>query len=67
MLYCIVCSFVPEYCMIKKDFTECKAWLQAQHPLLFEELYGPAPEEKKGEVNKEGEDKKEEDSKQKKP
>jgi density-regulated protein DRP1 len=53
--------------MIKKDFTECKAWLQAQHPELFEELYGPAPEEKKAEAGKEGEDKKEEESKQKKP
>jgi len=26
--------------MIKKDFTECKAWLKEKEPELFEELYG---------------------------
>jgi hypothetical protein len=46
----------PEYCASdKKDTTECKAWLKAHHPLLYEEVYpelGLGEEEEKKDGDK---------------
>lgn len=45
VIYCRVCGVPPEYCMFdKKDSTECKAWVLANHPDLHDSIYGaPKP------------------------
>lgn len=41
----------PEYCSFgSKDISECKKWLESNHPALFNELYGEK-EEKKADEN----------------
>ncbi|TNV73834.1 hypothetical protein FGO68_gene6770 [Halteria grandinella] len=47
VVYCRVCGVPPEYCMFdKKDSTECKAWVLANHPELHDQIYGaPKPVE----------------------
>ena len=52
------CTLPPEYCSFaNKDLTACKAWLSANEPALFAEVYGEvAPQdESKGEEEKKGE------------
>ena len=47
----------PEYCMHdKKDYSECKNWLQGAHPQLYNKIYGE-PTEGQEEEKKEGEGK----------
>ena len=50
----IVCGVPPEYCMFdKKDSSECKAWVLAAHPDLYNKIYGepvPVDESKKDEA-----------------
>lgn len=49
-----MCANPPEYCQNdKKDFSECKAWVLANHPDLHNEIYGE-PEVK--EEGKEGDE-----------
>jgi hypothetical protein len=59
VVYCKICGIPPEYCMFeKKDSSECKAWVRATHPELFEKIYGEIivrDEEGKEEI-KEGEE-----------
>jgi hypothetical protein len=47
VVYCRVCGVPPEYCMFdKKDSSECKAWVLANHPELHDQIYGaPKPVE----------------------
>ncbi|KAF8523889.1 density-regulated protein DRP1 [Hysterangium stoloniferum] len=35
----LVCSFPPEYCEFGSHLTKCKAWLEANHPDLYERYY----------------------------
>ncbi|CAE6432314.1 hypothetical protein ACGC1H_000385 [Rhizoctonia solani] len=39
VLYCSVCSFPPEFCEFGSSVTKCKAWLQEEHPNLFDKYY----------------------------
>ncbi|ESK89320.1 eukaryotic translation initiation factor 1-like protein [Moniliophthora roreri MCA 2997] len=39
VLYCVVCTFPPEYCEFGSSLTRCKAWLQENHPSLYESYY----------------------------
>ncbi|ANZ73641.1 BA75_00411T0 [Komagataella pastoris] len=39
VIYCEVCSFPPEYCEFGGTFNKCKAWLEEEHPQLFQSLY----------------------------
>ena len=45
VVYCRVCGVPPEYCMFdKKDSSECKAWVLANHPEIHDSIYGaPKP------------------------
>jgi len=45
---------------MRKDFSECKEWLQESHPILYQQLYGEpvvVKESVKSDVIKEGEPK----------
>jgi hypothetical protein len=35
-----VCGLPPEYCEFGSHLTKCKAWLEEEHPDLFEKYYG---------------------------
>ncbi|KAF8602632.1 density-regulated protein DRP1 [Ceratobasidium sp. AG-I] len=39
VLYCGVCSLPPEYCEFGSSVSKCKAWLQEDHPDLFDKYY----------------------------
>ncbi|KAG8802377.1 hypothetical protein FRC18_007563, partial [Serendipita sp. 400] len=34
-----VCGFPPEYCEFGSHLTKCKAWLEEEHPALFQRYY----------------------------
>jgi hypothetical protein len=36
----------------KKDYSDCKKWLEEKHPELFTKIYGPVEEKKEGEEDK---------------
>jgi len=39
VLYCVVCTFPPEYCEFGASLTRCKEWLKETHPDLFDKYY----------------------------
>jgi density-regulated protein len=56
VIYCAICTFPPEvsspllytstnheYCEFGGSLTKCKAWLNSEHPSLFNKLYSVGP------------------------
>ncbi|KAG8703555.1 Translation machinery-associated protein 22 [Ceratobasidium sp. 394] len=50
VLYCSVCSLPPEYCEFGSSLTKCKAWLQEEHPDLFDKYYSEDALQQKAEA-----------------
>ncbi|CUA67847.1 Translation machinery-associated protein 22 [Meyerozyma guilliermondii ATCC 6260] [Rhizoctonia solani] len=50
VLYCSICSFPPEYCEFGSSVTKCKAWLQEEHPKLFDKYYSEDALQQKAEA-----------------
>ncbi|KAI9202207.1 translation initiation factor SUI1 [Polychytrium aggregatum] len=39
IVYCQVCSLPPEYCEFSGSIDKCKAWLQSNHPDLYDKIW----------------------------
>ncbi|KAG9119322.1 Translation machinery-associated protein 22, partial [Ceratobasidium sp. 392] len=50
VLYCSVCSLPPEYCEFGSSVSKCKAWLQEEHPDLFDKYYSEDALQQKAEA-----------------
>ncbi|QRV88172.1 translation initiation factor SUI1 [Ceratobasidium sp. AG-Ba] len=50
VLYCSVCSLPPEYCEFGSSVSKCKAWLQEEHPELFDKYYSEDALQQKAEA-----------------
>ncbi|KAL7410490.1 density-regulated protein DRP1 [Mrakia frigida] len=62
VLYCPVCTYPAEFCEFGASLSRCKAWLEEEHPKLFQQYYSEdAITEKMGTLSVEKQEKLEHD------